>query len=54
MTSPEVTLSIPPKTFSAVVFPAPLGPTITTNSPFSISKFALSNALMLFSPTIYS
>ena len=39
---------------AVVDFPAPLGPTITTSSPFSISKFALSNALMLFSPTIYS
>ena len=26
----------PPKIFNTVVFPAPLGPTITANSPFSM------------------
>ena len=37
-TSPDVGLSIPPKIFKAVVLPAPDGPSITTNSPFSMEK----------------
>ena len=38
ITCPLVALSIPPRIFNTVVFPAPLGPTMTTNSPSFISK----------------
>ena len=41
---------LPPRMFSTVVFPAPLGPTITQNSPLSISKEILSAALIVTSP----
>ena len=54
ITSPDVTWSIPPNIFKAVVFPAPLGPTITTNSPFSIEKLVLFNAFIIISPILYS
>ena len=54
ITSPDVALSIPPNIFNVVVFPAPDGPTITTSSPFSISKFVLFNAFIVTSPILYS
>ena len=47
--SPEVAVSIPPRIFNTVVFPAPLGPTITTNSPFSMVKLIPSTAWMVIS-----
>ena len=50
---PLVTVSIPPKRFNKVDFPAPEGPNITTNSPLLISKDTLSKALSFFSPTLY-
>ena len=50
---PLVTLSIPPSKLSSVDLPAPLGPSITTNSPFGILKFILFNALNVFSPILY-
>jgi len=53
-TDPEVALSIPPKILRVVVFPAPLGPTIATNSPLSILKLVLSKALITISPILYS
>ena len=54
ITFPLVAESIPPSMFRVVVFPAPLGPTITTSSPFSILKLALSSALIVISPILYS
>ena len=54
MILPLVALSIPPKRLRIVVFPAPLGPNITTNSPFSIANDTLWAAVILTSPIIYS
>ena len=48
-TCPEVALSIPPRMFSTVVFPAPLGPTTTTNSTLLISKLMWSTATIFTS-----
>ena len=42
ITLPLLALSIPPKIFKIVVFPAPLGPNTTVSSPSSISKETLS------------
>lgn len=39
--------------FSTVDLPAPLGPKITTNSPFSIEKLIPLFATTVFSPTLY-
>ena len=50
---PLVALSIPPNKFKIVVFPAPDGPTITTNSPLSILKSTPSEALISISPILY-
>ena len=43
-----------PNIFNADVFPAPLGHTITTNSPFSIANDTLWAAVILTSPIVYS
>ena len=40
----------PPRIFKIVVFPAPEAPTITQNSPFSISKFTSWRAVISTSP----
>ena len=45
-------VSIPPIKFNKVDFPAPDGPSITTNSPFPIDKSILSSALNSFSPVL--
>ena len=47
---PPDALSIPPSMLRMVVFPAPLAPTMTQNSPFSISKLTSSTALISTSP----
>ena len=43
-TTPEVGLSNPVSTFTSVVLPAPLGPTIDTSSPSEIDKETPSSA----------
>ena len=43
-----------PNIFNIVVFPAPDAPTITQNSPFSISKFTSCNASIVTSPVLYT
>ena len=48
--SPAVTGVHPPRMFSTVVLPAPEGPTMTANCPFSISKEMSSTAVMVISP----
>ena len=53
MICPYVALSIPPIKLRRVVFPAPLAPTITTTSPFFISKETLSTASISMSPVLY-
>ena len=50
MTFPSVNVSIPPKMLRQVVLPAPLGPNIQTNSPFSISNEVSFNAVISTSP----
>ena len=50
ITLPPVNVSIPPKILRQVVFPAPLGPNIQTNSPFSISNEVSFNAFISTSP----
>ena len=47
---PPLAVSMPPKIFKRVVFPAPLGPKITTNSPLFIPKFILSKAVIFIFP----
>ena len=54
MISPLLTKSMPPKRFNIVDFPAPLGPSITTNSPSFIEKLILLIALIFCSPKSYS
>ena len=51
-TSPLVKLSIPPKIFKQVVFPAPEGPKIQTNSPLFILKEVFESALISTSPIL--
>ena len=41
---------MPPRMFSSVVFPAPLGPTMTHSSPFSTEKVASRRASISTSP----
>jgi hypothetical protein len=53
-TSPDVGLSIPPMILSTVLFPEPLGPRTTTNSPLSTSKLMPSEALTFTWPIVYS
>ena len=45
---------MPPSIFSTVVLPAPEGPTMMANSPFSTVKSTPSTALMVTSPILYS
>ena len=49
---PSVGLSSPPSRFRSVLFPAPLGPRITTNFPSSSSIFTESRALSSWSPLL--
>lgn len=44
---PDVGVNIPPNILSSVVFPAPLGPSIPTISPFSALKLTLFTAKIL-------
>ena len=53
ITFPVVGVSIPPKTFNKVVLPAPLAPTITTTSPFSISNDTFFTACTSIFPDEY-
>ena len=43
---------MPPSMLSTVVFPAPEGPTMTQNSPFSTKKLTWSAAAILCSPMV--
>ena len=48
-TLPLVAVSIPPRMFRTVVLPAPLGPTITANSPLEMLKLISSTAMIFTS-----
>ena len=51
---PFVVVSSPPSRFSSVLFPAPDGPSITTNSPLFIVRFMLFSAFIVWFPFLYS
>lgn len=50
MMVPELTVSRPLMTFSRVLFPLPLGPRMTTNSPSSIVRSTARRAIVSTSP----